>query len=198
MVYAHAEHGGRHHRFDDAEKWAARFENPERDAWQKPEQVIAGLDLAADAKVADIGSATGYFPIRIAKMVPQGKVWGVDIEPDMVRHLNARAAKEGLDNLVSVLGEPDDPRLPEPVDRILVVNTYHHIADRSAYFSRLRKHLTAAARIAIVDFKMGELPVGPPEAMKLAPDAVEREMAAAGYRLLERIDLPYQYMLVFE
>src|SRR3990167_1183974 len=69
-----------HHRFDDADAWAARFEDPKRDAWQKPDEVIAALALPPDAKVADIGSATGYFPVRFAKALPQGRVFGVDVE----------------------------------------------------------------------------------------------------------------------
>lgn len=194
----HGDHAS--HRFDDPEEWAARFEDPSRDAWQRPDAVLDALQIARDARVADIGSATGYFPVRIARRVPNGRVWGVDVEPGMVRYLNARARREGLDNLFSVLGTASDPLLPEPVDLVLIVNTYHHIQDRPAYFASLLRDLRPSGRVAIVDFKMGELPVGPPDSAKIPPEAIEREMTAAGYRLAARdpIELPHQHVLVFE
>lgn len=198
------EHAYRHeghapHRFEDAERWAARFEDASRDAWQKPGVVLDALALAPDHVVADIGSATGYFPVRIAPRVPRGRVWGVDVEPDMVRYLNARARREGHANLFSVLGRPDDALLPEPVDRVLLVDTYHHIADRTAYFAGLAAHLAPGGRLVIVDFERGDLPVGPPDAMKIPPDQVRRELEAAGWELESSLHgtLPYQYVLVF-
>jgi SAM-dependent methyltransferase len=195
-----AGHHHGHHRFDDAERWAAHFEDPARDVWQRPDAVVTALGLAPSARVADIGAATGYFPVRLARAVPEGRVWGVDIEPDMVRYLNERARREGLANLFAVLGTAADPLLPEPVDLVLVVNTYHHIEDRSGYFGRLRQHLRPGGRLAIVDFRMGDLPVGPPEAMKVPPEQVRAELESAGYRLVADDTglLPHQYLLVFE
>jgi len=197
---AYVHHGHRHHDFSDAASWAVRFENPERDAWQKPDAVIAMLGLARDSVVADIGAATGYFPVRLARAVPEGRVWGVDIEPGMVRFLNDRARDEGLENLFSILGTPEDPLLPEPVDVVLMVDTYHHVESRSAYFASLASRLRDGARVVIVDFKMGDLPVGPPDAMKVPPETIEAEMRAAGYERVERDGetLPYQNVFVFQ
>ena len=199
-AHAYRYEGHAHHRFDDPEAWAKRFEDPGRDAWQKPEVVLDLLSLEPGGRVAEIGSATGYFSVRLAPRVPEGRVWGVDIEPKMVRYLNARARREGLENLFSVLGTPADPLIPEPVDRILVVNTYHHIESRPAYFRQLRSDLREGGRIAIVDFKMGELPVGPPESMRIPGPQVDAEMQEAGYRLLlaEEERLPYQWIRVYE
>ncbi len=193
------EHHGGHHRFDNAEQWAKRFENPERDAWQKPEEVLDVIGFEDNMFVADIGSATGYFPVRVAKRVPAGRVWGVDIEAEMVRYLNERAAKEGLDNLKSVQGTPTDPKLPEPVDIVMMVNTYHHIADRSAYFQTVAESLKPGGRVAIIDFKMGDIGMGPPDKMKIAPERIISEMLAACYVLEkdERELLEYQVVLVF-
>src|SRR5262245_9005449 len=115
-----------HHSFGDAEKWAKQFDDPQRDAWQKPDEVLDALHLQRTDKVADIGAGTGYFSVRIAKRVPDGKVFSVDIEPDMVRYLGERAHREHLNGLVPVLAAAG-PNLPEPVDIVLVVNTYHHI-----------------------------------------------------------------------
>ncbi|MFQ6676137.1 MAG: class I SAM-dependent methyltransferase [Fidelibacterota bacterium] len=186
------------HRFQNAEKWVERFENPERDAWQKPEEVIGLLDLRGDEVVVDIGSGTGYFSVRFASALPRGKVYGADIEPDMVTYLNNRAEKEKLENLTSMVVEPDDPGIPEPVDLVFVCNTYHHIEDRVTYFKNLIDDFRPGGRVVIVDFVKGELPVGPPDHMKLSPETVVSELTQAGYRLLQAPEiLPYQYILIF-
>lgn len=195
--YTHAGHTD--HDFADVEQWASTFESPERDAWQRPDAVLAALSLQLDSVVADIGSASGYFPVRIAPLVARGRVWGVDVEPGMVRYLNARARRDKLDNLYSILGADDDPLLPEPVDVALMVNTYHHVEHRTAYFGRLATYLEPGGRLVIVDFKLGELPVGPPDTIKVGPDTIVQELCAAGYTLASRDDaaLPYQHLLVF-
>lgn len=185
------------HRFEDAEAWAARFEDPERDAWQQPERVLELLALPADGKLVDIGSATGYFPVRFAQAMPQGVVYGVDVEPNLVNYLNLRALREGLPNLVSLVCAYDDPRIPEPVDVIFVCDTYHHIGDRVRYFAKLIPLLRPGGRLVIVDFKQGELPVGPKPGHKLAPEKVRAELSEAGYALASQDELPYQYLLVF-
>jgi SAM-dependent methyltransferase len=190
-------HGGMPHRFDNAEQWAQRFEDPARDEWQKPDEVVAALKLAPDTKVADVGSGTGYFAVRLARAVPQGRVYGVDIEPDMARYLGERAQREGLSNLTPVLAAPDDAKLPEPVGLVLVVNTYHHIGDRVAYFRRLHGALAPQGRLVIIDYREGS-PRGPPKEHRLAPEQVRQELEPAGYRLVEEHGfLPNQYFLVF-
>ncbi|HYO55946.1 class I SAM-dependent methyltransferase [Archangium sp.] len=192
-----AHHGAMPHRFENAEEWAKRFEEPGRDTWQKPDEVVKALALPPDAKVADIGAGTGYFAARLARVVPQGRVYGVDIEPDMARYLGERAKREGLSNLEAVLGEPADPKLPEPVDVVLIVDTYHHIGDRVAYMRRLEKVLRPGGRVVIIDFRE-ESPKGPPRHHKLSPARVQGELEAAGYRLAQTHDfLPDQYFLVF-
>jgi SAM-dependent methyltransferase len=124
-------------------------------------------------------------------------VYGADVEPDMVRHLQARARSEGLGNLVAVEAARDDPRLPVPVDVAVVVNTYHHIGDRAAYFGRLRERLAAHGRVAILDFRP-DAPMGPPPRHRIPAGVVEQEMKRAGYELAaEHRFLPHQYFLVF-
>ena len=90
------------HAFEDADKWAEVFDDPKRDAWQKPHEVIEALKLKPDALIADIGAGTGYFTVRLARAVPAGKVFAVDLEPDMVKHLAERAKREHLANIVAV------------------------------------------------------------------------------------------------
>jgi ubiquinone/menaquinone biosynthesis C-methylase UbiE len=189
------------HPFDDVEKWVGIFDDPSRDEWQKPEMVVEALAIQPGMAVADIGAGTGYFNRRLAAAVgPSGKVYAVDVEPKLVDHMKARAEKEKTANVVPVLAEPADPKLPEKgVDRILICDTYHHIDDRRTYFDRIKKSLRPGATITVVDFQKRELPVGPPPEHKLEPEQVIEEMQAAGWRLSARKDfLPYQYFLTFE
>ncbi len=190
-------HEGYQHSFDQAEKWAKEFDDPSRDAWQKPEEVLDALHLEPTARVADVGAGTGYFSVRIARRVPEGKVFAVDIEPDMVRYLGERAHREHLHVLVPVQASAGSPNLPEPVDLVLVVDTYHHIDDRIAYFEKLRASLRPGGRLAIVDFKP-DSPTGPPPEHRISPEQVTSELNRAGYSLLATHSfLPRQYFLVF-
>ncbi len=185
------------HRFGDADRWARVFDDPARDAWQKPHEVIRALALPADAVVADIGSGTGYFSVRLAHAVPKGRVYGIDTEPDMVKYLAERARREGLKNVVSAAGRPDDAALPEKVDLVLMVDVYHHIGDREAYFSRLRGSLRPGARVAVIDFNETSKD-GPPRRERVSPTRVRAELQRAGYALAEEHRfLPNQYFLVF-
>ena len=115
----------------------------------------------------------------------------------MVEHVRQRAAKEGLANVIGVLAEPTRPKLPEPVDVVLIVDTYHHIPNRAAYFASLKSSLRPVARVAIVDFRKGA-PSGPPEEFRFAPEQIAAELERAGYRLDATHDfLPRQIFLVF-
>lgn len=191
------ERGHDPHRFDGAETWAKIFDDPERDSWQKPAQVIKALRLARDAVVSDIGAGTGYFAVRLARAVPEGRVFAVDVAPDMVRYLGERAARERLRNLKPVQAAPHDARIPSRADLILMVNTYHHISKRIAYFKRLAASLKPQGRLAIVDFRE-DSPYGPPHRFRIAPGRVKQELAQAGFALREAHEfLPYQYFLVF-
>jgi SAM-dependent methyltransferase len=185
------------HRFSGAEKWAQVFDDPERDAWQKPHEVLQALKLAPDATVADIGSGTGYFAVRFAHVVPKGRVYGVDAEPDMVRYLAERAKREGLANLTAVAARPNDPGIPSAVDLVILVDTYHHVPDRERYFRNLQKSLKLGGRLAIIDFTL-DSPVGPPRRARIPAETVKKELARAGYALAEEhAFLPNQYFLVF-
>jgi ubiquinone/menaquinone biosynthesis C-methylase UbiE len=150
--------------------------------------------------VADLGAGTGYFSVRLAKAVgSHGCVLAIDIEPKLVDHIRARAAQEKLPQVVAVLAAPDDPKLPpRGVDLVLIVDTWHHIDDRLGYLAKLGAGIAPGGRVAVVDFKKGEFPVGPPDGHKLTPEAVVAEFVEAGWTAAGRWDgLPYQYVLSF-
>ena len=185
------------HGFGDAEKWSHVFDDPARDAWQKPHEVIRALALKTDAAVADIGAGTGYFSVRLSNMLQGGRVYAVDIEPDMVKYLAERAKKEGRTNMVAVAGAADSPRLPAKVDLALFVDVYHHVDSRERYFRDLRKLLNPGGQVAIIDFRL-DSPDGPPREARISPGRVKEEMKKAGYVLVaEHAFLPRQYFLVF-
>ena len=185
------------HRFDDPARFAKSFDDPKRDAWQMPDRVISALALKPGATVADIGAGTGYFSMRLAKAVPGGVVYAVDIEPKMVEYLKTRAAGEKLTNVTPVAASATSPNLPKPVDLVLVVDTYHHIGNRAQYFRALQSQLAANGRVAIIDFRK-DAPEGPPAHFRLAPEQIEKEMAEAGYARVAQHDfLPRQHFLIF-
>lgn len=196
-----APHGhGRHHmdkRFTDPEALAKSFDNPERAAWQMPERVIADLGLKPGQRVADIGAGTGYFSVRLARSASKPVVYAVDIEETMLSYLAKRASEEGLTNVKTVLGAMESPKLPEPMDVVLVVNTYHHIADRLSYFKKVRASLRDGGTLAIVDWKKGA-PMGPSDEYRFMPQEIRTELAAAGFKAVSQHDyLPNQNFLIF-
>ncbi len=189
-----------HRSFADVPYWSGVFDDPARDAWQKPDALVAALHLQPGMCVADVGAGTGYFSRRLSQAVgPTGTVLAVEVEPNLVTHLRARAEKEGTANVVPVLGSLDNPRLPAgAVDVLLIVDTYHHIDGRVAYMRAQRRALRPGGRVVIVDWEKRPLPVGPEMDHKLAREQVVEEMQRAGYRLDGQPDvLPHQYVLIF-
>ena len=185
------------HRFDDPERYAKSFDDPARDEWQMPGRIIDALGLTAGQVVADIGSGTGYFTVRLAKAAARPKVYAVDIEPAMLEYVRQRAAKEGLTQVVAVQASATTPNLPEPVDVVLVVDTYHHIPNRPTYFREIRKSMKRSGRLAIVDFRKGA-PSGPPEEFRLTPEQITAELKQAGFSLQTQHDfLPRQLFLIY-
>ena len=185
------------HRFDDAATWSKKFDDPARDAWQKPADVVAAMAIAPGMTVADVGAGTGYFEPYLSRAVaPGGKVLAVDIEPSMVQWLRDRAAREHWSNVRPSLGAVDDPKLPRRgVDRVLVVDTWHHIPDRVAYAAKIAAALAPNGTLTIVEFKL-DSPEGPPAAHRIAPEALEAELKSAGLVTSRvAVDLPYQYVV---
>jgi arsenite methyltransferase len=182
-----------HHPPSSAE-YAKVLEDPSRDEWQKPHEVVMALDLKSTGTIADIGSGTGYFARRFASHA--GKVYAVDIDEKLLEIARAAAPP----NLETILAAPDDPRLPShKIDTIFFCDVLHHIDNRPAYYAKLAKALNRGGRIAVIDFYKKDLPVGPPPAMKLSAEEVILEFRKAGFALAKRLDiLPYQYYLFFE
>jgi arsenite methyltransferase len=193
-------HEEMHRLHRDPKAYIAMLEDPKRDAYQKPDEVVAALELKPGEAIADIGSGSGYFSVRFAPRVgDKGRVFAVDIDPDMIRFLNRRLRDAGLRNVQTILAEPDDPLLPDAsVDRFVVVDTWHHIEKQAQYLALMKKMLRPGGQVVMIDYQKKELPVGPPLDMKIAREDLIRQMDGAGFRLVtEHTFLPYQYFLVF-
>jgi SAM-dependent methyltransferase len=190
-----------HKRFENAEEWSRVFDAPDRDEWQKPDLVVAKLQLKRNSLVADIGAGTGYFTVRLAKAVPKGKVFALDVEPDMVAHIEERARTEKLANVVAVQNRADNPGLADPVDVAFLCDVVHHIEDRPAFFAKLRDRLRPGGRIVIVDFAP-DAPdggPGPPKQHRLSVETLDIELGAAELQrtALDRESLQYQYIVEY-
>ena len=193
-------HEEMHRLHRDPQAYIAMLENPARDAYQKPEEVVKALAIKPGETMADIGSGSGYFTLRLAAAVGEtGRVYGVDVDPAMIRHLNRRIRDAALRNVQTVLSEPDDPLLADrSIDRFVVVDTWHHIEKQAEYLALMKRMLRPGGQVVMIDYQKRELPVGPPLAMKIAREDLVRQMETNGFRLAkEHTFLPYQYFLVF-
>jgi arsenite methyltransferase len=189
-----------HRLHSDPKLYLGALEDPKRDAYQKPQEVMGALGLKAGEVIADIGAGSGYFTFRLAHHVgDRGKVYAVDVSPEMIRHINRRIRELKAKNVVSILAEPDDPLLPEAsVDRSFFSDSWHHIENQTKYLSLMKKILKPGGEIIMIDFRKKELPVGPPMQMKIAREDLIKQMGTNGFRLTkEHTFLPYQYYLVF-
>ncbi|MBI4529471.1 MAG: class I SAM-dependent methyltransferase [Deltaproteobacteria bacterium] len=184
----------------DSKAYIKLLEDPKRDAYQKPHEVLHALELKDGEIIADIGAGSGYFALHLAQHVGEnGRVYAVDINPDMILHLNRRIRDLKLKNVFTLLADPDDPLLPErSVDRFFFCDSWHHIENHSKYLALMKKIIKPGGQIVMIDFHKKELPVGPPLKMKIAREDVIKQMESNGFRLTsEHKFLPYQYFLVF-
>lgn len=189
---------GHNHSFEDVEAYVAKFDSPERDEWQKPEEVLDFINLKNSDILADIGAGTGYFSVRAAKRLNPGKVLAVDSEPNMLEYLRKRAFNLGIKNIETVLSVHHQVNLPQMANVILLVGTFHHIEERNTYFAELRKSLAPEGKLIIIENKAGT-PIEPPAEMVVTPEQVVEELKSAGFNLIaESTTLPYQSMQKFE
>jgi len=181
--------------------YIAEMTSPARDAWQKPDQVVAALGLKKGETACDIGSGPGYFTLRLARAVgPSGFVYAIDVEARMLQALRERLERAHVRNVAPVLALSEDPLLPHGAcDVVLVVNTYHFFPDRGGYLKRLRQSLKPHGRVVNIDYHRRPTPIGPPLDHRVARETFLKEAKAAGLSLAgEQSFLPYQYFLVLQ
>ncbi len=183
----------------DLPDYLQRLEGSEREAWQKPDEVVSELGLRPGNVAAEAGAGPGYFSLRLARAVgPEGHVFAADVEPRMLEALCERLVAARIGNVTPVLSLAGDPLLPpSSCDLALIVNSFHHFPDGKGYLRRLQRALKPGGRIVNIDFFEGELAVGPSPEHKLSRDAFLRMATEAGLALeSEKTFLPYQYFLI--
>ncbi len=163
------------------------YEGFGRDDWQQPERVLAELEIEPGMEIADIGAGGGYFTFMLADAVgPDGRVYAVDVDDDMIEYLQERAAEEGYANVTVVRGEFGDPLLPDAgIDLVFTSNTYHHLSEPVAFFSVVRADLRPGGRVAILDLNEGPFFA---RDHFTEPDKIASDMEAAGYVRVEAFD----------
>jgi arsenite methyltransferase len=189
-----------HRLHQDSRAYIALLDDPARDAYQKPHEVITALDLKPGEVIADIGAGSGYFTFRLSHHIGDtGRVYAVDVNPDLIVHLNRRIRDLQVRNVVSILSAPDDPLLVDAsIDRFFICDTWHHIGEHAKYLALLKKMLKPGGQVVMIDFKKAETPVGPPMEMRIDRNDLLKEMEANGFKLAaEHTFLPHQYFLVF-
>jgi ubiquinone/menaquinone biosynthesis C-methylase UbiE len=178
----------------------ALLEGPDRDAWQKPDEIMDALGIADGAAVADLGAGAGWFTIRLARRVgPNGVVWAEDIQPEMIEAISRRVEREGLRNVKPILGVPTDPRLPDSaLDAVLIVNSYNELEDPTALLRNVARDLKPKGRLGIVDFTREGFGPGPPMQDRVDPTRIVSDAGVAGLKLIAHENfLRYQYLLIF-
>ncbi|MGD8816215.1 MAG: class I SAM-dependent methyltransferase [Acidobacteriota bacterium] len=182
------------------------FEQEGREQWQMMPEIMAALALRPGMIVADVGAGTGYFTRELAvRVAPDGRVLAADIIPEFLAELETRAAAAGLDNLDTILGEAEDPRLPpDGVDLIFMGDAYHHISSPGPVLRGFHAALRPGGRVAIVDWERAPNPrfeeagLDWREHLRASSPEVVAEITANGFRLVEQPDfLQWQYFLIF-
>jgi len=192
-----------HRRPADIKQYLEQLDSEDRDQYQKPRQVIDALNLKPGLAVADLGSGSGYFTRRFIEAVTEtGKVYAVDVEPEMLKYAEESVVHMHRSYTAEfILARPDNPKLPYgSIDLLFLCNTYHHLEERTKYFSDTKSSLKPGGRLAIIDFyndeRSGEL--GFPKQHLVSRETVIAELTKAGYRLVrEHTFLPRQYFLEF-
>ncbi|MCB0374922.1 MAG: class I SAM-dependent methyltransferase [Sinomicrobium sp.] len=180
--------------FDDLVKG---FEAPDRALWQKPEEVIAMLGDIQGKTVMDIGAGTGYFSFRMAAR--GATVIAADVDERFLEYIETKKSETGVQSVLTRKVPYDDPKLEEnEADAVIIVDTYHHIENRVAYFRNVLKGLKPDGKLMVVDFKKEETPHGPPQDHRLQPDEVIAELRKAGFTDFKSntTALAYQYIII--
>ena len=179
---------------------AAWLERPDREREERPDVLIEALDLDPDDVVADLGAGTGYFTFRLAPLVPEGRVYAVDIQPEMLRMVEDRAEAEGIDNVAPVLGTETSPGLrPQSTDLTLLVDSYHEFSHPAEMLAAIFQATRPGGRLVLVEYRAEDPEVPIRRLHKMTEEQARLEVEAAGFRFVENRDvLPQQHLLVFE
>lgn len=176
------------------------LERSEREIEELPETALDKIGINSGMTVADVGAGVGYFTIRLANRVgANGKVYAVDVQPEMLAIMRQRAQKAGLKNIVAVLGSEGDPKLPkDTLDLVLLVDVYHEFSQPQKMLQRMGEALKKDGRLIVLEYRKEDPHIPIRSEHKMSVDEVRTEIQAEGFRLEKVLhDLPRQHILIF-
>ena len=179
---------------------AGWLERPEREREERTDLLIQALPLEDDDVVADIGAGTGYFSFPMARRVPRGRVFAVDIQPEMLEIIQARIDRGDGDNVIPVQGTVVDPGLPESaVDLILLVDAYHEFSHPAEMGAAMARSLKPGGRLVLIEYRAEDPSVPIKPLHKMSQSQARREMQAVGLEWIRNEALlPQQHFMVFQ
>lgn len=175
------------------------LENPERDKWQKPEDVIKNLNLKGSEIITEIGAGAGYFSLRFAPKLTSGSVEATDIDPEMIAHIKKRMEEQKITNIKAFVVDGAKPDINTNSDIVFMKDVLHHVQKRDVMLSHLFSRMKSSAKLVILEFKMGKLPSGPPDSLKIPEKDIIKMVTKAGFKFTENKKevLPYHNFLIF-
>ena len=193
--------GHRHNKpFENTDKYIKFLERKDRIKWQKPDAVIESLNLKGSENIADVGAGSGYFSFRFASVLPQGRIYAIDIEPEIIRYIHHKTVINDIKNIEVILAEPNDPKIPTDSDIVFICDVLHHVENKLLWLKKIYNEVKEGTKLILIEFKEGNLPEGPPEHIKISQNEIISKAMSAGFTRIS-IDnklLPYQTILVFE
>lgn len=186
--------------FEQIEAYIQFLDREDRKIWQKPEEVVEAMQLKGNERVLDLGAGSGYFSFPISKKLTSGRLFAADVEPEMIRHIHHNAMLKGVQNIEVKLIDPKTPEIPENIDVVFMCDVMHHIANPVEWMTGVVKQLPSGAQFHIIEFKQGDIPNGPPESAKIAPEKLLDIAKSSGLALERQVDdlLPYQIYYIFK
>ncbi|MCW4015820.1 MAG: methyltransferase domain-containing protein [Candidatus Bathyarchaeota archaeon] len=172
------------------------LESKERTAWQNPEEIIPILNLKPSYIAADLGCGTGYFTIPLSRKVK--KVYGIDVQNEMLAFLDQKIQKQKIRNIETILAKENKIPLPdESINFLLTVNTLHEFHDRDAILKEIIRVITTQGQVAVIDFKKENMSFGPPNSIRVSKEKSIRLFEKQGLTVLDSHTLRYHYLIVF-
>ncbi|MBQ9815917.1 MAG: methyltransferase [Proteobacteria bacterium] len=185
--------------FEQMEAYIQFLDREDRKIWQKPQEIVDQMQLKGSERVLDLGAGSGYFSFPISQKLTTGRLFAADVEPEMIRHIHHHAMLKGIQNIEVKLIDPQKPEIPENIDIVFMCDVMHHIASPVEWMSGIVNQLPAGAQFHIIEFKQGEIPNGPPESAKIAPEKLLEIAKSSGLELDHEVKdlLPYQIYYIF-
>ena len=186
--------------FEQMEAYIQFLDREDRKIWQKPQEIVDQMQLKGNERVLDLGAGSGYFSFPIAQKLTSGRLFAADVEPEMIRHIHHHAMLKGIQNIEVKLIDPQTPEIPENIDMIFMCDVMHHIAAPVEWMTGIVKQLPNGAQFHIIEFKQGDIPNGPPENAKIAPEKLLEIAKSSGLKLDHEVKdlLPYQNYYIFK